>query len=198
MPQRIFLFFFIIFPTLLSAQVLPIGNTEQPDIPGQSWERGQYWEEVRELDGRFAVHVPAEWIESVDTITTEVGALAFHTFFLQTPSDTADNVLYMLSYVDYPEGSLHHDSTELVQEFFEASQEEAILAVEGELLFTTEQEKDGYPGRFWRIDYLDGDASIRTQVYVVNERFYQIQTIARKGRGINDSTDRFFSSLAFF
>lgn len=199
MQLKILLLFLSALPTLLSAQVLPIGNTETVNTPGQVWERSQYWEEIRELDGRFKVLVPSEWSQKViDSIETEVGQLAYHTFFLQTPTDTADNVLYMLSYVDYPEGSLHHDSIDLVQEFFDASQEEAILAVEGELLFSTDKEKNNYPGRFWRIDYLEGEASIRTQVYVVGQRFYQIQTIARADRGLNRSTDRFFESLEFF
>ncbi|MEM7574490.1 MAG: hypothetical protein AAF433_16420 [Bacteroidota bacterium] len=188
----------LFFPFCLPAQVLPIGQGEEVVVPGQSWERGQYWEEVRELDGRFSVSIPATWDEQIDTIETEVGFLAYHTFFLQSPSDQADNAIYMLSYVDYPEGALHHDSTELVVEFFDVSQEEAIAIVDGELLFTTDKEKDGFPGRFWRIDYLDGAASIRTQAYVVGRRFYQIQTIAQQGRGLNDSTERFFESLEFF
>ena len=198
MSKKIVLSLLFFLPIFLGSQVLPIGQGEETTTPGQSWERGQYWEEVRELDGRFSVEIPAAWEEQVDTIDTEVGALAYHTFLLQSPSEQADNLIYMLSYVDYPEGALHHDSTELVREFFEVSQEEAIAVVDGELLFTTDKENSGFPGRFWRIDYLDGRASIRTQAYVVGRRFYQIQTIAQQGRGLNDSTERFFESLEFF
>lgn len=197
-PYLFFLLIFVAFPGLADTQVLPIGQGEETVVPGQSWERSQYWEEVRELDGRFSLSIPASWEEQIDTIETEVGLLAYHTFFLQSPSNQADNAIYMLSYVDYPEGALHHDSTELVSEFLDVSQEEAIAVVDGELLFTTEKEKGGFPGRFWRIDYLDGAASIRTQAYVVGRRFYQIQTIAQQGRGLNDSTERFFESLEFF
>lgn len=83
-------------------------------------------------------------------------------------------------------------------EFFQASQEEAIAAVGGELLFSNDETLQGYPGKFWRIDYLDGEASIRTKTYVVGSRYYQVQTVSKTVSGLNDSSGRYLGSLRFF
>lgn len=181
----------------LCAQVLPIQEAEELDL-FQSWERQQNWEQYNDFDGRFRVLLPAEWDHRVDSIETAVGELAYHTYWLQTPTDTADNVMYMLSYVDYPEGALHHDSLELVSDFLDASQEEAEKSMHGDVLFSTPKKLNGYPGRFWRIDYLDGQASVRTQAFVANNRYYALQTVSKTRKGINNSTDRFFGSLVLF
>lgn len=188
---------FFLLPHVMNAQVLPIVEAEELNL-FQSWERQQNWEEHNDYDGRFRIFLPAEWDHRVDSVTTAVGDLAYHTYWLQTPTDTADNVMYMLSYVDYPEGALHHDSIELVTEFLDASQEEAEKRMRGDLLFATPKERNGYPGRYWRIDYLDGQASVRTQAFIASNRYYALQTVSKSNRGVNSSTDRFFDSLVLF
>ncbi|MEL6143135.1 MAG: hypothetical protein AAFU67_16155, partial [Bacteroidota bacterium] len=151
-----------------------------------------------DLDGRFRVSIPADWEHHIDTISTPIGEQAYHTFYLQSPSDTADNVIYMLSYVDYPSDALHHDSLTLVKELLDVTIEEAEENLRGEVLFDTERERNGYPGRYWRIDYLNGRASIRTQAFVVGNRYYALQTVSKNALGVNQSTDRFFDSLVLF
>lgn len=180
----------------LSAQVIdlnPVNNKEAEAL--RSWEESRDWQLFQDIDGGFEVLIPGAWEHAVDTITTDIGALAYHTFYLNTPTDTADNVFYMLSYVEYPEGSVHEDSLELVDELLTASQDEAVDRMKGELLFSTAKEIDFHAGRYWRIDYLDGQASVRTQAFVANTRYYAIQTISKARSGINKSTEKFFESL---
>ncbi|MEM6879119.1 MAG: hypothetical protein AAF544_11210 [Bacteroidota bacterium] len=197
--MRIYLaLLFVSIVSWLVGQTLPLNGSKEENTIEQSWERSQRWEEIRDIDGRFVILSPGAFQESVDTIPTEVGELLFYTYFFQTPAKEADNLIYMLSYVDYPEGSLHHDSTDLVAEFFQASQEEAIAAVDGELLFSNDEILQDYPGKFWRIDYLDGEASIRTKTFVVGRRYYQVQTVSKTSRGLNDSSGKYLESLRFF
>ncbi|PHI19705.1 hypothetical protein CEQ90_11695 [Lewinellaceae bacterium SD302] len=179
------------------AQVIPLNPLNDDEGNAlSSWEKSQDWQLYQDIDGGFEVLIPAEWAHSVDTVTTEVGDLLYHTYYLNTPAvDTVDNVFYMLSYVEYPEGSLHEDSLELVEELLDASEEEAVTRMKGELRFSTKKEIDFHPGRYWRIDYLDGEASMRTQAFVSENRYYAIQTISRIRSGINDSTQKFFGSL---
>jgi len=198
MISRIFLLYILVIWVFgLSAQVFPLNKKEVAN-PVRSWELQQPWEEFNDLDGRFKVSIPAAWDHRIDTIATVVGQQAYHTFFLQSPSDTADNVMYMLSYVDYPVNSLHHDSAALVKELLDVTIEEAKENVRGEVLFDTERERNGYPGRYWRIDYLNGRASIRTQAFVAGNRYYALQTVSKNALGVNSSTDRFFDSLVLF
>lgn len=179
--------------------LLSLSAFAQPEFsPARSWELGQTWETYQDYDGRFSVALPALFRTKVDTMATAVGDLIYHTYFLQAPTDTAENELYMLSYVDYPAGTLHHDSTELLAEFFDATIETARKTVRGEVRFTAEDKLRGYPGRYWRIDYLNGRAGVRTKAFVVGNRYYTIQTISRRETGINRSTDRYFDSFTIF
>lgn len=199
MHKRILFSLLYLFLTIpLAAQVLVLDPITDEAKDFRSWEKNQRWELYQDLDGGFEILLPAPWEHRVDTVSTDIGPLAYHTYFLNVTVDTADNVFYMLSYVDYPEGSVHEDSTELVNELLEASQEEALERMSGELLFSTEKEIDFHAGRYWRIDYLDGNASVRTQAFVAGRRYYAIQTISRTRKGINKSTDKFFGSLRVY
>jgi hypothetical protein len=173
---------------VLAAVCLALGTQAQADK----------WEELKSYEGRFRLVAPAPMQLKVDSIETSLGTMAYHTFFYHPPKEaekTADNLLYMLSYCDYPEYSVHSDSADLVQEFFEATIESAVGSVRGKLLYSSEQNYRSYPGRFWRIDYLNGQAVIKTRALLVGSRYYALQTIMLKEKGLNASTNRFMDSF---
>lgn len=153
------------------------------------------WREFNSYDGHFSILSPGEMTQKIDSIQTPIGTLAYHVFFFQTNQQNADNVLYMLSYCDYPEGAIHSDSTELLKDFFDATVESAAKAVKGELMYERNAKYKDYPGKIWRIDYLDGKALIKTKAYVIGRRYYTIQTITRKDRSLNFSSDKFLDSF---
>jgi hypothetical protein len=189
---------FLLFGLLLGLSALSAQEEEVLD-PLKSWEQTEAkWEELSHFEGKFAVTTPGEMLEKVDSIDTPLGDLVYHTFFLQPPSELAENEVYMISYVDYPEGTIHQDSTELLVELMDETQDAARESVRGELMFSNDGFQKDYPFRFWRIDYLNGRASIRTKAIVANNRFYTIQTVSRREYGMNHSTDRFIDSFRVF
>lgn len=153
------------------------------------------WQQLTNFDGRFKINAPAELIEKVDTIETAVGDLVYHTFYHQADIKKAENAMYMLSYVDYPAGAMHSDSTELLKDFFVETTNAAADAVNGELLYASESEINKFPGQVWRIDYLDGKAVIKTRAFMVNRRYYSLQTISLQERNLNRSSERFLDSF---
>lgn len=167
----------------------------------RSWEQQQHWAELNELDGRFRLLSPAELTHAIDTIATDVGPLVYHTFHLQAPDrDAAENVIYAISYVDYPAEVLHQDSTELIAAMLTAAEEEAAAAVGGDVIYATDRQLGSYPGRQWRIDYPSkgGTASARTLAGVARNRYYEIKVFSLRAAGLNDSADRFFDSVRVF
>lgn len=167
----------------------------------KSWEQQQNWKPLNELDGRFRLLTPAEMKHKIDTVETDLGRQAYHTFFLQAPDkDDAENIIYAISYVDYPEGSLHHDSLALVSEFLAGTEEEAADAVGGEVIYGADKEISGYPARQWRIDYPSkgGTASARTLAGVAGNRYYELKVFSLRAAGLNKSADRFFDSVRVF
>lgn len=167
----------------------------------RSWEQAQHWEELNELDGRFRLLAPSTLTHDIDSIDTPLGKQVYHTFHLQVPyPDQAENIIYALSYVDYPAGSLHHDSLDFVREFLSNSEEEAGDALGGELIYASEKDISGYPARQWRIDYPSKGrlASARTLAGVAGNRYYELKVFSLRSAGASKSGDRFFDSLRLF
>ena len=120
-----------------------------------------------------------------DTIETTIGEVPYHTYFLQAPQPEKSNVLYMVSYCDYPINAMHSDSAELIQEFFESTMDAAAFSIAGNLVYSDNIELNGYPGKFWRIDYLQGQAVIKTKAFIVENRYYNIQTVMLRKLSLN-------------
>jgi len=155
------------------------------------------WKEVKSYQGRFRIMSPGPMKSKVDTVQTAVGELAYNIHYYQPPDEgrSAHNLLYMVTYCDYPQGALHEDSTELLQEFFDATMESAASAVLGEVKYDAERDYRAKPGRFWRIDYLDGEAVIKTWGIVAGRRYYSVQTITVASRSLNKVSDHFLDSF---
>lgn len=156
------------------------------------------WELFKSFEGRFEVLAPGEFEEKVKEIETAIGKVEYHTFLHKPEGDNPDNLAYLVSYCDYPAGSIHSDSTSVLDEFFGATLESAQASVKGELLYSNEVDLSGYPGRQWRIDYNEGKGIIKTKSFLVNNRYYSIQTIMIKQNSLNESTPRFMNSFQLF
>ncbi len=193
--------YLLIALTLFSFPVLSAQTPQLVVKLDKTWEQQQRWQELNNLDGRFRVSSPAALQHKVDTVETALGKQAYHTFFFQVPDkDEAENIIYALSYVDYPAGSLHHDSLELVSELLVGTEEEAAKAVGGEVIYGADKTISGYPARLWRIDYPSkgGTASARTLAGVAGNRYYELKVFSLQAAGLNKSADRFFDSVRLF
>ena len=172
----------------LTILIFSSGTAQSPVAAGK-------WEEFRSYQGQFRILTPGPFTEKVDSIDTYVGKLAHHTFFFQPPEDGGDNLFYMVTYYDYPEHSIHSDSTDMLEEFFEVTMESAAGSVRGEILYKDDVRLGRYPGKLWRLNYLDAKAVIKTRAYLVGRRFYSLQTIMYRNKSLNPSSDKFLDSF---
>lgn len=159
------------------------------------WLPAQDWPAAVHYDGRFRVAAPAPLVERVDTIAVAVGPLPYHVLYYQSPDLTADNLFYMVSYTDYPPGTAHADSTALLADFWAATVATSVESLRGELLYEAPAPFGDYPGHRWRVDYLEGQAIVKTWAFLRGNRYYALQTIALKEKSLNPSTERFFASF---
>ncbi len=154
------------------------------------------WREFKSMEGRFRVVCPGNMQEKIDSVDTHIGRVAFHTYFFQSKDEkSADNLIYLVSYCDYPPNTIHSDSTLMVREFFEATMESAEAAVDGDMIYSREIIYRGFPGRLWRIHYLDGHVVIKTRAFLVGSRFYTIRVVTWRERSLNTAADRFLESF---
>jgi hypothetical protein len=156
------------------------------------------WIDYTDLNGRFKISTPGNFEEKIDTVDTEIGQLIYHTLFYQNDIDRTNNDVYMVSYCDYPEEIIFADSTDLAGEFFQSTMESAAESVEGEILYSTDINLDNHPGKFWRIDYMEGAGVIKTKAYLVRNRYYAVQVITFDNKKENTFPDRFFDSFSIF
>ena len=156
------------------------------------------WQQFESYEGKFRVLTPGSMTEKVDSSHTDLGDLAYHVFYYQSEKRDADNLFYMVSYCDYPTNSIHSDSTEVLEEFFQATIETAAQSVDGKVIYSTDIDYNDYPGKFWRIEYLKGDVIIKTKAFIIGTRYYSLQTIMFKNKSLNPSSDKFFDSFRIF
>lgn len=154
------------------------------------------WEVFQSFDGKFKILSPGEMIKKENPIKTDIGDLNYITFLHQSKEKDADNLVYMVSYCDYPEFSIHSDSTELAEEFFKTTIETAVESVQGELAYASEIKINEYPGRLWRVYYNEGKAIIKTKAFLVKNRYYSIQVITLKDKSLNLEIDNFLDSFS--
>ena len=153
------------------------------------------WEIYTDLNGRFQIDTPGMFVEKTDTLETGIGDIIYHSFFYQTKQEGEDNEVYIVSYCDYPEGIVFTDSTGMADEFFQTTIDASAESVNGKILYATDIQLEDNPGKFWRIDYLDGQGIIKTKAFLVKNRYYAIQVISYHKDDMSTSTDRFFNSF---
>lgn len=178
----------------VSAQVLR--DTFLP-TSAEDW-RVTPWKEYKSLEGKFQVLTPGDFDKAVDTVKTDLGKLAYHILVYNNTQKNAENLFYMITFCDYPAGTIHSDSTDLLKDFFAASIDQAANSVKGEVMYQSDVSLQGFPGKIWRINYLRDQAVIKTKAFMVRNRFYTIQTVTLKDMAINAASDRFFDSFLIF
>lgn len=156
------------------------------------------WKEYKSVEGKFQVLTPGDFDKAVDTVRTDLGKLAYHILVYNNTQKNAENLFYMITFCDYPPGTIHSDSTTLLKDFFEASIDQAASSVKGEVMYQSDVSLQGYPGKVWRINYLRDQAVIKTKAFMVGNRFYTIQTVTLKDMAMNAASERFFDSFLIF
>lgn len=156
------------------------------------------WKEYKSVEGKFQVLTPGDFDKAVDTVRTDLGKLAYHILVYNNQQKNAENLFYMITFCDYPPGTIHSDSTALLKDFFEASIDQAASSVKGDVMYQSDVSLQGYPGKVWRINYLRDQAVIKTKAFMVRNRFYSIQTVTLKDMAMNAASERFFDSFLIF
>ena len=153
------------------------------------------WAPFSSIDGRFQVPAPKTLEHQEAVVETDLGQITYHTYYHQPQGDPNGNQWFSVSYCDYPEGTVHSDSIEILEEFFEETVRESAFSVEGEVRYVETIEYNGLPGRFWRVDYLGGQVTIKTKAYLVANRFYVIQAVVLKDKSANPDIARFLDGF---
>ncbi|KAA3638116.1 MAG: hypothetical protein DWQ02_05545 [Bacteroidetes bacterium] len=190
---------------LLSAQdSLVLDDSFSMEYSSEQKQDG--WWEMVSYEGKFKVMAPGQMKVKSDTTQTDIGKLRYHVFFHEhfleegskDKKDPEANLLFLLSIYEYPSFAIHSDSTEVLDNFFQATVDGAVESVQGQLIYTNDVQMDTYPGKMWRINYNGDKNVIRTRAYLVENRLYLISVVSNKAFSINAANDRYFGSFKIF
>lgn len=157
------------------------------------------WHIFKDFNGKFSIEIPCEKMEEkVQTIQTAIGNLEYHTFVCTPEDKDAENKVYIISYVDYPQEMLHPDSSQLKNEVLETSIASSVESLNGTLIYKDNIELKGEKGLFWRTDYNRGNAIMKTKAFIVKNRLYMVQVATQKARSRNLEADKYLNSFTWF
>jgi hypothetical protein len=157
------------------------------------------WTKFKDFEGKFQCMIPCATMEhKTQLIKTQVGDMNYHSFYCTPHEGDAENKLFLISYVDYPEGVLPKDSLDLRQKMMDETIESAAKSVNGNLIYQDKIKLKGADGCFWRIDYNKGNAVMKSRAFFVENRFYVVQVATNKARSRNLEADKFLESFSWF
>ena len=155
------------------------------------------WQVYTSDIGLFSVETPYEIKVKEQQIKTGIGELIQYTYLASSPFEKDDNQLFMIQWVQYPDGLISADSTDMIEELLDITRDEAVKSVGGELIYKDVITKQGRPGRLWKIQYNEGRASIKSNVFYDDNRMYTISVVSYRNMSVNPGVDRFISSFRF-
>jgi len=143
---------------------------------------------------KFKIRAPGVFSEKYESIDTDIGNMEVLTYYHQ-PEEEAKNYLYLINYIEYPAGSIHHDSLAIVDELFKKSKEEFEISISGKSIYESELDDEEYPTYLFRSVYNEGFNIVKSKMIVFEHRFYFIQVFTTKPNSLNKEMDQFLDSF---
>jgi len=152
------------------------------------------WEYHLSKDKTFSVLVPGKLTATLDTVASVIGPIFCNNLVYQEKADSIA-AIYSLSHCSYPVGTLHSDSTELTDIYFESTVSNMVASLGGTLLYESEQSYVGYPGRIWKISYDEGKKWGKFKALMVEDRLYILQVRATNSVATRENATKYLDSF---
>jgi len=146
----------------------------------------------------FKIKSPGVFEEKYQQIDTEIGIMEVLTYYYQPTEEDPKNFLYLINYIDYPEGALHHDSLQIVEDLFAKSFEEFNYSVNGKVIYQTPFLDEFPVNSIFRIEYDKGFKVVKAKMIVYENKFYFLQVFTTKPHSLNKGIDEFLDSFSLY
>jgi hypothetical protein len=147
------------------------------------------WTEYTSLEGGFLVSFPGAPTELARTLSTEgAGDIEAHICIVKH-----EHSAYGIMYADYPESYIEQLETE---HLFDIGLEGAVAGSNATLLSESTISLDGHPGREVKAKLSEGGLVVRTRMYLVGNRLYQVIATVPEDQVLSSNVDVFLNSFA--
>lgn len=152
------------------------------------------WATFTSADKDFSILFPEPPKETDQKLETAIGQLVVKMY----TSKASENEAYMLMTTDYPETSnISSDAdTAFLAKLFRGAIDGGIQNLgDGKLLSEKHVKLDKYPGREFKISFMDGEGLVHGRVYLADKRMYMIQIVGAKEGAAQWEAARFMNSF---
>ncbi len=153
------------------------------------------WHTYISEEHKYKIDFPAEPTEQTQTIPSEIGPLNLAIIMHDASFSGEDNLIYMVNYTQYPEGTIHSDMEAMHDQIFRGAVDGAVSNVGGKLISEEPIEVNSFPGRKVKVDFQDGANVITMKCFLVNDAMYIMQTICETSKDDNERMKQFFDSF---
>jgi hypothetical protein len=145
------------------------------------------WKEFSSSEGRFSVLMPGTPSEKTSKVNTEVGPVDMFSFRV-----TQEDSGYDVNYNDYPDAVVEASDA---GSMLDGARDGIVSSLQGKLLTEFIISLDGYPGRDIRVEGPDGEHTVRTRLYLVDNRLYQLTVVTPKEDSFSKDVAKFLDSF---
>lgn len=160
------------------------------------WCDAQEFDLFEPLDAEISFLTPCEMHFATKEVFTEIGKLKTSSWSCVTDVDQRQ-FGYAVTYTDYPEGTFHPDSIDLIQSVLEESIAQNVADIHGELVYKTELPYDHYPGIMYRASFKNNKAIIKARFIIIHDRIYNLQVYASSDNSLHDTIETFLNSFRY-
>lgn len=154
------------------------------------------WITFEANDGSFLMSAPSEPEYLTKEITTSIGTMEVHSYMVAPQYEEKNpNLMYLIEYYDYPEGTFPDDSLELKQFFYDQTAQATSYEIGGKLSYSSKSSIDGIGGMLYRCQYKDDTYVMKSRMFFVDDRFYHIKVYTEKETSLNDEMDWYLDSF---
>ncbi len=142
------------------------------------------------------IYFPSSMEQTSKTSKGPVGELVVH-IFKGEQEINKQKIKYTLQFCDFPEGAIHHDSTDFLNEFFAATIDASASSIFGTVDYSDPVKIQGYPGMIWRISFDKGKGLIKSKALVKGNRYFNLKVEYPASSAFHPDIDKFLDSLRF-
>jgi hypothetical protein len=144
----------------------------------------------------YKIEFPQKPNESPQEVNSEIGKLKINMCMYGVPEGVKDdNILYMVSYTEYPVSKVNSDNKQQLESVYKNSMNAAINNVHGKLISEKGVTLKNYVGKEIKVDLKEDKAVVKMQFYLVKNKMYMIQVFTEIKKDSNPSINQFINSF---
>ena len=145
--------------------------------------------------GRYHVLTPQKMETQYKILNTSAGEVYTYTSFVEWSPQRNMKGVFMINYYDLLDGQHVQNDAELALDLMNTISDELMKVFVGKIVYESDISFPLVHGKLLRLDYNNGQSTMKAKVYIKNNRVYVLQVMADKSWALHESIDKFLDSF---